>query len=208
MYCHRADLVQHISRCIPADQIHLDKSLDRIEQNEDSVTAFFTDGTSETAQALIGADGIRSKTRQTWNEEKPLFTDRVVVRQLTKIALLNERVQEMCRYGNVWPAPGNRHVVAYPIQQGQTLCVGAVIPAIGDKNWEESWKVRENELDWNKDFLPIMEDFDPGVQDMFKLGHSPTIFGLYERDPLPSWKNGRVILIGDASHAMRPHQGT
>ncbi|KAK6609687.1 Salicylate hydroxylase 4 [Botrytis cinerea] len=139
-YCHRADFVRTIASCLPSDQIHLGKSLKSISQDPHSVTAFFEDGTSVTASALIGADGIRSKVRQTWNQEKPIFSGQIVVRSLVKMAALPQDVQNYCKHGNVWVAPGKKHIVAYPIQRGKTVCAGAIIPAFGARNGKSRGK--------------------------------------------------------------------
>ncbi len=32
-------------------------------------------------------------------------------------------------------------------------------------------------------------------------------WGLYDRDPLPRWTDGRLTLLGDEAHAMLPHMG-
>src|SRR3954468_13420895 len=48
---------------IPDDSYHLGKSLVRIEQDDSSVTAIFSDGSRERGDLLIGADGGRSTVR-------------------------------------------------------------------------------------------------------------------------------------------------
>jgi salicylate hydroxylase len=32
-------------------------------------------------------------------------------------------------------------------------------------------------------------------------------WGLYDREPLPTWTHGRLTLLGDAAHPMLPHTG-
>src|SRR5262249_7921608 len=32
-------------------------------------------------------------------------------------------------------------------------------------------------------------------------------WALVDRDPLPSWSDGNVVLLGDAAHPMMPHMG-
>jgi 6-hydroxynicotinate 3-monooxygenase len=34
-----------------------------------------------------------------------------------------------------------------------------------------------------------------------------TAWPILERDPLPVWSRGRIVLLGDACHPMRPHMG-
>jgi salicylate hydroxylase len=201
-YCHRAELVQTIARFIPKDQIHLGKALVNISQDVNSVTATFADGSSATANFLIGADGIRSTARSTWNVERPVFSNQVVVRNIVRKEDLPPQCHEYLDHGNVWLGPGKRHVVSFPIDQGRKIAIGAIIPSFGGHDWEESWKIRSQ-----VDVLPIIEDFDQNVQNMFQRGFCQTVFGLYEREPLSSWIHGRIVLVGDAAHAMLPHQG-
>ena len=49
---------------MPAGSYHLGKSLVRVEQDADGVTAIFSDGTRERGDLLIGADGGRSTVRE------------------------------------------------------------------------------------------------------------------------------------------------
>jgi 2-polyprenyl-6-methoxyphenol hydroxylase-like FAD-dependent oxidoreductase len=48
---------------LPAEAYRLGKRLVRVAQDGDGVTAFFADGTSESGDLLVGADGIRSAVR-------------------------------------------------------------------------------------------------------------------------------------------------
>jgi 2-polyprenyl-6-methoxyphenol hydroxylase-like FAD-dependent oxidoreductase len=60
---HRADLHEALTSIIPAEIVHLNKKLVRLEQNGGPVTLFFADGTTATADAVIGADGVHSVVR-------------------------------------------------------------------------------------------------------------------------------------------------
>lgn len=46
------------------DLVHFSKTVERYEDTGDGVTAYFTDGTTERGDVLVGADGIRSAVRR------------------------------------------------------------------------------------------------------------------------------------------------
>ncbi|CAD0055842.1 unnamed protein product [Aureobasidium pullulans] len=41
----------------------------------------------------------------------------------------------------------------------------------------------------------------------FKTGKDIRLWQLRDQDPLPTYIKGRTVIIGDAAHAMTPHQG-
>lgn len=60
----RADLLNGLAKLVEKDRIDFGKRLSRIEEKEDGkVSLHFEDGSEASADCLIGADGIRSKTR-------------------------------------------------------------------------------------------------------------------------------------------------
>jgi FAD-dependent urate hydroxylase len=69
----RSDLQRVLREEAQAREISIryGKRLERLEQNAGSVTAHLADGTSETGDILIGADGIHSRTRQLIQPESP-----------------------------------------------------------------------------------------------------------------------------------------
>ena len=67
-------LYRLVKDVFPAKRYHFNKSLVRIEQSDDMVTAHFADGSHATAELLIGADGIRSTVRaQFLPQAKPKY---------------------------------------------------------------------------------------------------------------------------------------
>jgi 2-polyprenyl-6-methoxyphenol hydroxylase-like FAD-dependent oxidoreductase len=61
---HRADLQRELLRALPPGVVQLGHRLARFEQTGAHVTAFFENGEQATAEALVAADGIRSRVRR------------------------------------------------------------------------------------------------------------------------------------------------
>jgi salicylate hydroxylase len=49
------------------------------------------------------------------------------------------------------------------------------------------------------------EGAEPTVQTMLEAVDSAFITGMYHRDPIDHWTDGRIALLGDAAHAMVPY---
>jgi salicylate hydroxylase len=63
--CHRGSFVNELLHILPPDAIRFNKHLARVEdQGNDKIQLFFQDGTVEKADAIVGCDGIKSKTRE------------------------------------------------------------------------------------------------------------------------------------------------
>jgi 2-polyprenyl-6-methoxyphenol hydroxylase-like FAD-dependent oxidoreductase len=58
-----ARLYRTLRDALPAENCRLGRALSRVEQDGDTVTAIFADGTRERGDLLVGADGIRSTVR-------------------------------------------------------------------------------------------------------------------------------------------------
>ena len=98
---------------------------------------------------------------------------------------------------------------AYPISRRAELAGRALI------NWVAEVAVpggSATAADWNRrgrveDVLPWFADWTLGWLDVPGLiTGAPQIleYPMVDRDPLPSWGNGRVTLLGDAAHPMYP----
>ena len=65
---------------------------------------------------------------------------------------------------------------------------------------------------WNEpcaiaDALAAYAGWHPAVTEMVGATDEGSRWALHDHAPLARWSAGRVVLIGDAAHAMLPHQG-
>jgi salicylate hydroxylase len=80
---HRADLLDALASGLDRNAIHLGHRLSGIEERNDRVMLAFDNGVCAEAEYLIGADGVRSVTRQAlYGADNPTYTGQMVWRAL------------------------------------------------------------------------------------------------------------------------------
>ena len=114
---------------------------DRIEQDARSVRALLANGGTVEADAIVAADGIRSRVRQCLlGSDEPMFSGTVVYRGVVAAARIAHVHPPGLNHGL---GPG-RHAVAYWIAGGRLLALNA---AVADaENALESWRMRPRML--------------------------------------------------------------
>jgi len=97
-------------------------------------------------------------------------------------------------------------MLVFPISQNKLLNVVAFVTVPHERlgDLRESWSSIGSREDLARDF----EGFNDVVQKIIALmPATPSRWVLNDREPLQQWVDGRVVLVGDAAHAMLPHQG-
>jgi 2-polyprenyl-6-methoxyphenol hydroxylase-like FAD-dependent oxidoreductase len=196
---HRADLHEALTSIIPPDIIHLYKKLVRLQQDGGPVTLFFADGTTATADAAIGADGVHSVVRDIIiGPDKPIHRGRIAYRSVFDSSRLP---QEISRSRVKWWGEDRHIVIYYTTKDRSQLYFVTSVPEPADWMTKESWSAKGDVHELREAYA----GFHAEVRMVLDACPDCHKWAILERDPLPTWSQGRVVLIGDACHPMTPY---
>jgi salicylate hydroxylase/6-hydroxynicotinate 3-monooxygenase len=200
LFLHRADLHAAIESIVPRGIVHLDMKLAAIDEDPHRVTLRFTDGAIVHADAVIGADGVHSIIRETLlGPEQPRFTGRVAYRTTFPASRLGDARITPVR--TKWWGPDRHMVVYYVTAARDEIYFVTSVPESAEWMTPESWSAK-GDLD---ELRAAYAGFHEEVQAVLRACPEVYKWALLDRDPLPRWRDGRVVLLGDACHPMTPY---
>lgn len=197
LFMHRADLHAAILAALPAGIAELNRKLVGVESSSAGAMLAFDDGECVTADVIIGADGVHSLVRENMlGPEQPRFTGRVAYRTVFPTSLLGGMMPDPCVK---WWGP-DRHIVSYyvnPRRDELYFVTSKPEPEFGVESWSAKGDLAT--------LRAAYADFHPQVRAILAACPDVHKWALVERDPLPTWVEGNVALLGDACHPMTPY---
>ena len=164
--------------------------VERVEQDEASVTVFCANGQSHRGLALIGADGGKSVVRTQYVNDPPRVTGHVVYRSVID---KNEFPDDLkWNAASIWVGP-NCHLVHYPLRGGEQYNVVVTFHSRGT----EQWGVTEGS---KEEVQSYFQGICPKARQLIDLPKQWKRWATADREPIGQWSFGRATLLGDAAH--------
>lgn len=192
----RQDLQKELSNAIPATQIQFNKQCIKIGKDSKNVTIHFSDGTYETANAVIFADGIHSIARKKIFNFPPLkYAGRISWRGVAQFS------------STIFPSSTNfeifgngKRIGIFPLPNNHAYWYAAV-----NMTKEESTKQKRT-IDC---VLSHFKDWVEPVNTLIKNTSEErlTLTNINYTTDINKLESENIALLGDAAHPMTPDLG-
>ena len=197
---HRAELHDALLAALPDNMIQLGKKLVGIEQSRGRVALMFENGTRASADAVVGADGIHSVVRNfIVGPDAPMHKGRIAYRAVFPSALMDGF--DIGDSRTKWWGPDRHIVIYYTTPARSELYFVTSVPEPAEWMTRESWSAKGDV----KHLRAAFEMFHHDVRAVLEACPDCHKWAILEREPLPRWSDGRVVLLGDAAHPMTPY---
>jgi salicylate hydroxylase len=197
---HRAELQRLLAGPLGPEHLHLDYRAESLEERDEGMLVHCSPGRTFEASLVVGADGVHSLVRD-WvtGGDEPVYSGTSGFRGLVPV----ERLPRLPDPGALqfWMGPG-AHLLHYPIDGGRLINFLAVIDE--PQQWTAPAWLEHAEPGAH---LEAFAGWHPAVTEMISAAPQSPRWGLFARRPLARWSRGPAVLLGDAAHAMLPHQG-
>jgi 2-polyprenyl-6-methoxyphenol hydroxylase-like FAD-dependent oxidoreductase len=193
---HRADLQALLWQRLPNEQSILGQAFEQFEQVGTKVRAHFVGGLVDEGDALIGADGLRSRVRsQLFGEAQPIYRGMTAYRALTAYIPDTYKPGYICEFIGSGKAFGFLR-----IGKGRMYWYAASIASQGQPDAPVGRK---------RELQEMFTDWPEPIPELIAATDEVSILknDLYDRVPLKEWGQQNITLLGDAAHPTLPTMG-
>lgn len=176
------------------------------------------DGEKIQSDIVVGADGVHSRTRAKIpgaENMKPFGSGKSAFRFLIprERALNDPETKKFAeKEGHlVMIFARDRRVVVYPTSDNTLLNFVNIHPTAesqvnegeqGSSDWQNQGNIHK--------MLDVFKEFEPAVIKLLSMADEETlkVWELLDMEQMPSWTEGKLVLIGDAAHPFTPRKST
>jgi 6-hydroxynicotinate 3-monooxygenase len=194
---HRGDLHSVLESALAPGTVAFGRKLVGIDQSGAAVRLSFEDGGQAETDLVIGADGLNSNVREhLLGPEKPRYTGHIAHRAIFPASRLNGLAIRAC---TKWWGPGNHILVYYMTQAREDVYLVTSAP-------QAEWASDAAFVPCGRDeFVATFEGYHAELRQVVETAPEVTKWPVFDREPVEQWSDGRVVLLGDACHPMRPY---
>jgi len=197
----RADLLNLLRREAEmlGAEICLNHALNAVERQPDGIALQFANGERRTAAWIAGCDGVWSRTRRLAfpGSPDPVYTGLTGTGGLIDLP-------------SIPATDGFMHMVF-----GDAAFFGYIKQGTGPVFWFDSFPLDEEQALARPDAHRLAalarslhaNDPEPIQRILAAVDSIPRTYPVFDMQHLPSWHDARIVLLGDAAHAVSPHAG-
>ena len=194
---HRGDFHALLIDAVDPGAVAFGKCLVELEPFGEIIRLVFEDGTTTEADIVIGADGVYSRVREVLlGPEKPRFAGQVAHRAIFPAGGM--QIEDCSKW---WAEDGRIFCTYYLTDSRDEIFIVS-------GSFEPEWAHPTSSVPANLDALrATFADFHPEIRELLGACPAASKWAMFDREPLPLWSRGRIVLLGDACHPMTPYMG-
>lgn len=186
----RPRLLEALEACLPAGTVRRGAECVSAESTGDTATIELADGSRVSGDLVIGADGIHSKIRDSVAGPSELRDSGY--RGCSAVAKFSNESLPPHRHIDIWGRGGK---------------AGMSDVGEGNARWYLTWKAKvDAKRQTRAQLCESYAGWDPLVVQLIEATDESAIIHheFFDMASIATWRQGRVVLLGDAAHATTP----